>query len=153
MPRLEDIPASTREAVAALACPPFPGTPWVAAAPLARRTVAILTSAALHPRSELPFAPGSTEVRMLPASLPAADIVMSHISINYDRVGFARDINVAYPIDRLRELAAEGVIGRVAPVHFSVMGSTDPTTMGATVDAIAARAKTEGIDAILLCPV
>ena len=153
MPRLEDIPAGTREAVAALACPPFPGTPWVAAAPLARRTVAILTSAALHPRSELPFAPGSTEVRMLPASLPAADIVMSHISINYDRVGFARDINVAYPIDRLRELAAEGVIGRVAPVHFSVMGSTDPTTMGATVDAIAARAKTEGIDAILLCPV
>ena len=129
MARMEDIPAGTREAVAALACPPFPGTPWVAAAPLARRTVAILTS------------------------LPAADIVMSHISINYDRVGFARDINVAYPIDRLRELAAEGVIGRVAPVHFSVMGSTDPTTMGATVDAIAARAKTEGIDAILLCPV
>ncbi len=154
MARLEDIPPGTREAVAGLACPPFPGdAPWVGPAPLAKRTVAILTSAALHPRNQLPFAPGSTEVRELNADLPAAEIVMSHVSINYDRSGFSRDINVAYPIDRLRELAAEGVIGRVAPVNFSVMGSTDPATMGATVDTIAARCKQAGIDALLLCPV
>jgi D-proline reductase (dithiol) PrdB len=153
MARMEDIPLATREAVAALDCPAYPDQPWAGAAPLSRRTVAILTSAALHPRSERPFAPGSTEVRVLPADLPAADIVMSHVSINYDRSGFSRDINIAYPIDRLRELADEGVIGRLAPVHFSVMGSTDPATMGAAVDAIAARAKKEGIDTILLCPV
>jgi D-proline reductase (dithiol) PrdB len=153
MARLEDIPPGTREAVAGLECATPSDTPWVGAVPLAKRTVAILTSAALHPRSEPPFAPGSTEVRMLRSDLPAADIVMSHVSINYDRSGFSRDINVAYPIDRLRELAAEGVIGRLAPVHFSVMGSTDPATMGKTVDAIAARCKLEGIDAILLCPV
>lgn len=154
MARIEDLPPGTREAVAALACPPFPGdAPWVGPARLAQSTVAILTSAALHKRGELPFAPGSTEVRMLDASLPAADIVMSYVSINYDRSGFARDINVAYPIDRLREFAADGIVGRLAPVHFSVMGSTDPATMGATVDTIAARARQEGIDAILLCPV
>lgn len=153
MARMEDIPPGTRENVAGLVCASFSDTPWVGAAPLSQRTIGILTSAALHPRSEPPFAPGSSEVRMLDASLPVADIVMSHVSINYDRSGFSRDINIAYPIDRLRELAAEGVIGRVAPVHFSVMGSTDPATMGATVDAIAARCKTEGIDALLLCPV
>jgi D-proline reductase (dithiol) PrdB len=153
MARLEDIPPGTREAVAGLECAGFADTPWVGAAPLARRTIAILTSAALHPRAQPPFAPGSAEVRELRADLPAADIVMSHVSINYDRSGFSRDINIAYPIDRLRELAAEGIIGRVAPVHFSVMGSTDPATMGATVDTIAARCKEEGIDAILLCPV
>ena len=153
MARMEDLPTGTREAVAGLACPPYPDTPWVSGPPLNQRTVAILTSAALHPRKEPPFAPGSTEVRELDAGLLAADIVMSHISINYDRSGFSRDINIAYPIDRLRELAAEGVIGKVAPMHFSVMGSTDPATMGASVDQIAARAKKEGIDAILLCPV
>ena len=153
MARMEDIPPGTREAVAGLACPSFPDTPWVGPAPLAKRTVAILTSAALHPRTQLPFAPGSAEVRELSSDLSAAEIVMSHVSINYDRSGFSRDINVAYPIDRLRELAAEGVIGRLAPVHFSVMGSTDPATMGAAVDKIVARAKQEGIDAILLCPV
>ena len=131
----------------------FADTPWVGAAPLAGRTVAILTSAALHPRQQPPFAPGSTEVRELRADLPVADIVMSHVSINYDRFGFARDINVVYPIDRLRELAAEGVIGRVSPVHFSVMGSTDPATMGATVETIAGRCRQQGVDAILLCPV
>ena len=153
MARIEDIATGTREAVVALEIPTPTDTPWVDAVPLRQRTVAILTSAALHPRGELPFAPGSAEVRMLPSDLAAADILMSHVSINYDRSGFSRDINVAYPIDRLRELAAEGVIGKLAPVHFSVMGSTDPATMGATVDVIAARARQEGIDAILLCPV
>lgn len=153
MARMEDIPQGTREHIAGLECPSYPDTPWVAAAPLSRRTVAILTSAALHPRGTPNFAPGSTEVRELPAGLAAADVLMSHVSINYDRSGFSRDINVAYPIDRLRELAADGVIGRVAPVHFSVMGSTDPAAMGATVETIAARCRQEGIDAILLCPV
>ena len=58
--------------------------------------------------------------------LPAADILISHVSINFDRTGFQRDLNVVYPIDRLRELVAEGVIGGVAETHFTVMGSTDP---------------------------
>ena len=56
--------------------------------------------------------------------MPAGDILTSHVSINFDRAGFQRDLNVIYPIDRLRELAAEGVIGGVAETHFTVMGST-----------------------------
>jgi D-proline reductase (dithiol) PrdB len=64
---------------------------------------------------------------------------MSHVSINHDRNGYRRDLNVIYPIDRLRELAEEGVIGSVADTHFSVMGSTDPAAMVASADGIAAR--------------
>lgn len=78
---------------------------------------------------------------------------MSHISINFDRTGFQRDINTAYPIDRLRELAAEGVIGGVAATHYAVMGSTDPRTMAATADQIAGQLRQERIDAVLLTPV
>ena len=51
---------------------------------------------------------------------------MSHVSINFDRAGFQRDLNVVYPVDRLRELVAEGVIGGMAETNFTVMGSTDP---------------------------
>ena len=43
----------------------FPIHPGSVQRRLAKRTVAILTSAALHPRDQLPFAPGSTEVREL----------------------------------------------------------------------------------------
>ena len=153
MARIEDIPQATREVVLALACPELPGQPWVKPKPLAQCRVAVLTSAALHRTTEMPFAAGTAEFRELPADLPASEIRMSHISINYDRPGFQRDINVAYPIDRLKELAAEGVIGSVAPTHYSVMGSTDPATMAASADGITARLKQEGVDAVILAPV
>ncbi len=153
MARLEDIPQATREVVLALAMPELPGQPWVQPKPLAQCRIAILTSAALHRRSEMPFAAGTAEFRELPASLAASEIAMSHISINYDRVGYARDINVAYPIDRLKELAGEGGIGSVAATHYSVMGSTDPATMAESADGITARLKQEGVDAVILAPV
>lgn len=153
MARIEDIPQPTRDAIVGLACPALPGAPWVNPRPLAESRIAILTSAALHARAEMPFAAGSAEHRELPSSLSPADMLLSHISINFDRVGLQRDINVAYPIDRLRELAAAGVIGAVAGTHYSVMGSTDPATMGETADRIAARLKQESVDAVLLCPV
>ncbi|MBX9700091.1 MAG: glycine/betaine/sarcosine/D-proline family reductase selenoprotein B [Acetobacteraceae bacterium] len=153
MAHIADIPEPTRSAVLALDCPPFPTQPFLAGRPLRERRVAIVSSAALHPRGTLPFPAGTPEVRLLPADLPAAALVMSHISINFDRTGFQRDINTAYPIDRLRELAAEGVIGGVAPTNYAVMGSTDPRTMHATADQIAGQLQQERIDAVLLTPV
>ena len=153
MARIEDIPPPTRDVVLALAMPELPGSPWVTAKPLQQSRIAILTSAALHRRTDMPFPAGTAEFRELPASLTAADLLMSHISINYDRAGFQRDVNVAYPIDRLKELAADGTIGSVAPTNYSVMGSTDPATMATTADGIAARLKQEGVDAVLLVPV
>jgi D-proline reductase (dithiol) PrdB len=134
MARLEDIPQPTRDAVVAVPCPAFDTQPFVAGPPLAQRRVAIVFSAALIRRGDKPFPFGSAECRFLPASMPAADILMSHVSINFDRAGFQRDLNVVYPIDRLRELAAEGVIGGVAETHFTVMGSTDPVGMTATAE-------------------
>ena len=153
MARLEDIPQPTRDAVATLAIAEPDATPWVSPPPLAQSRIAILTSAALHRSTELPFPAGTAEFRELPATLAPADMLMTHISINFDRVGFQRDVNVAYPIDRLQELAAEGIIGSLAPTHYAVMGSTDPATMAATADGIARRLKQESVDAVLLCPV
>jgi D-proline reductase (dithiol) PrdB len=153
MTRINDIPQASRDNILALACPELPGSPWVEPRPLRDCRIAILTSAALHRRTELPFAPGTAEFRALPASLAPADMLMSHVSINFDRSGFQRDINIAYPIDRLRELAASGTIGAVADTHYSVMGSTDPATMTATADAMVDRLKQERVDAVLLSPV
>lgn len=153
MARIEDIPQPTRDVVLGLACPELPGSPWVVPKPLSECRIAILTSAALMHRSDRPFPAGTAEFRTLPSVLTPADILMSHISINFDRAGFQRDINVTYPIDRLRELAAEGIIGAVADTHYSVMGSTDPATMSETADGIVGLLKQQEVDAVLLCPV
>src|SRR6185295_388477 len=88
MARLEDIPQPTRDAVVAAPCPAFDTQPFIVGGPLARRRVAIVSSAALIRRGDQPFPFGSAECRFLPASLPPADILMSHVSINFDRAGF-----------------------------------------------------------------
>jgi D-proline reductase (dithiol) PrdB len=153
MARLEDIPQPTRDAVVAAPCPAFGTQPFVAGPPLAQRRLAIVSSAALIRPGDKPFHFGSAECRFLPASMPASEILMSHVSINFDRAGFQRDLNVVYPLDRLRELAAEGVIGGVAETHYTIMGSTDPAGMMGTADQIAGQLRQERIDSILLSPV
>lgn len=153
MARIDDIPEPTRSAVIALPIAPVAAPAFVAGPPLAQRRVAIVSSAALFRRGEAPFQPGSGEYRALPADLPPGDLLMSHVSIGFDRSGWQRDLNVAYPIDRLRELAAEGVVGSVAATHYSVLGSTDPQAMAASADAIAAQMRAEGVGGAVLSPV
>ena len=149
MARLEDIPEPTRSVVRDLACAAPDLTPFVAGPPLARRKIAIVSSAALIGRGDTPFPFGGSEFR----AVPDGDILMSHVSIGFDRSGFARDVNVVFPRDRLRELAAEGVIGGVVDTHYTVMGSTDPATMTETADGIAAALHAEGCTGVLLLPV
>lgn len=153
MAHIEDIPEPTRSHVVALDCPRFDAEPWVRPPPPGQARVALLTSAALHPREAPPFPAGSAEARLLPGTLDPAALVMSHVSINFDRTGFQRDVNVVYPLDRLHELAARGAIGGVAPSHFSVMGSTDPRAMEGTADQVAGQARQDRTDAVLLVPV
>jgi D-proline reductase (dithiol) PrdB len=153
MARIEDIPQPTRDAVINLQGQLFDTTPFVLGPKLAGRRVAIVSSAALIRRGDTPFPFGGPEVRFLPATLPPGELLMSHVSINFDRSGFQRDINTVYPIDRLRELAADRVIGGVADTHYTVMGSTDPATMQETADQITGQLRQEHIDAVLLSPV
>jgi D-proline reductase (dithiol) PrdB len=153
MARPEDIPQPTRDAVLNLPCPTFETTPFVSGPPLSQRRVAILSSAALVKRGDPPFPFGSGECRFISADTPTGDLLISHVSINFDRAGWQRDVNVVFPIDRLREMAASGEIGGVAPTHYTVMGSTDPAAIEAAVDQIEGQLRQERIDSILLSPV
>jgi len=153
MARLEDIPEPTRTAVASIPCPAFESTPFVAGPALSERRVAIVSSAALIRRGDKPFPFGSGEYRAVPGTWDNADILMSHVSVSHDRSGFQRDINVIYPIDRLRDLAAERIIGSVADTHYTVMGSTDPAAMVESADAIAAAMHADNVNAVVLAPV
>ena len=153
MARLEDIPEPTRTAVANIPCPAFETTPFVSGPPLSQRRVAIVSSAALIHRGDAPFAVGSGEYRAVQGDWNSADILVSHVSINFDRAGYQRDLNVVYPIDRLRELAAAGTIASVADTHYTVMGLTDPAAMVESADGIAAALRADKVNAVVLAPV
>ena len=153
MARLSDLTEGMAEHLRKLPLPDFDDTPLVAGPVLAERRVAIVTSAGLLRRGEDPFAPGDADYRVLPGDVSGADLLMSHISVNYDRAGFVEDANVVFPIDRLRELADGGSIGSVADHHYSFMGATDPAGMAGPAAQVAGHLKADRVDAVTLTPV
>ncbi|HEY1798422.1 MAG TPA: glycine/sarcosine/betaine reductase selenoprotein B family protein [Stellaceae bacterium] len=139
--------------LAELECPDFKISPWVEGPPLKERRVAIVSSAGLVVRGDRVFRGRDADYRDIPASTGANDLLCSHISINFDRNGFQEDWNVVFPLDRLNELAAEGMIGSVAATHYSFMGATDPVQMVEGAAEVAGRLKADRIDAVLLTSV
>ncbi len=122
--------------------------------PLSAARVAIVTSAALHRPDQDRFTPTDTQYRTLERS--DRDIVMGHWSPNFDHTGFQLDLNVVYPIDRLEALAADGVIGDVAPRHFAFAGNQPATVSELRLDSGPACARellADGVDIVVLTPV
>lgn len=143
-----------RDYAATLPAPTFDAPAWVSPPPLAEATVAIVTSAALHRSSDEGFSQGDTGYRVLPRE--ARDLVLGHWSPNFDRTGFAVDLNVVFPIDRLEELAAAGTIGEVAARHLAFAGNQPDDVATIRLDtgpAAAAELKADGVDVVLLTPV
>lgn len=153
MVRLADIPMPERGFLENMPIPEIEEVPCISGPPLAERRVAIVTTAGLTTRQDSRFGMGSNDYRVIPANLDSDELVMSHASINYDRSGFQQDLNVVFPIDRLKELAADGVIGSVADFHYSFMGATDPLTLEPAAVQLADFLKKDAVDAVLLTPV
>ncbi|UCF31352.1 MAG: selenoprotein B glycine/betaine/sarcosine/D-proline reductase [bacterium] len=153
MVRLSDIPEPKRSHLRKLECPEFRFTPWVIPPPLDRTRVAIVSTAGLHTASDRPFHPGAADFRVIPVDVGKGDLVMSHVSPNYDRTGFEADRNVCFPLDRLRELESEGVIGSVARNHYSFMGATDPRAMVSFTEELMRMMREDEVTAALLVPV
>ena len=123
MTRLTDLPAAQAKRLAEVECPDFATRPWVTGPALSQRRVAIVSSAGLFLRGENPFRGRDSDYRVIPADIKPENLLTSHISVNFDRTGLQEDWNVAFPLDRLKELAAEGMIGSVADTHYSFMGA------------------------------
>jgi D-proline reductase (dithiol) PrdB len=150
---LTDLPPDQAKRLAEAECPEFKTRPWVTGPALSRRRIAIVSSAGLVVRGEDPFRGRDAHYHAIPATTRFEDLLCSHISINFDRTGLQEDWNVAFPIDRLRELAAEGTIGSMADTHYSFMGATDPLQMEPYARELAGRLKQDTVDSVLLAPV
>lgn len=135
--------------------PAFDTRAWVQSPPLAKARIALITTAGLHRASDEAFSIGadSSGYRVIPTDTPAGDLVMSHLSVNFDRTGFQQDVNVVFPIDRLKALAAEHVIGSVADYHYAFMGAANIRDLKPKAEEISGLLKQDKVDAVLLTPV
>lgn len=134
--------------------PTFNTFPWVKGPPLSERRVAIITMAGLHRPEDRPFTRDSGDYyRIIPGNVKSSDLIMSHVSLSFDRSGFQQDWNVVFPIDRLRELADEGIIGSVADYHYSFMGADDPLKWEQQGRFLSGLLKKDKVDGVLLIPI
>ncbi len=146
--READVPAGLAERQ----CPDFGEPAWVAPPSKAERQVAIVSTAGLIQRGDRPFGLGSADYRIIDRDDPA-DLLMTHVSTNFDRSGFVQDHEVVFPLQRLVEAAEDNEIGGVARYHFSFMGATNPEQMQGAAEQLARAMTGEGTNIALLVPV
>lgn len=88
---------------------------------LSQSVFALVTTAGVHLRTQEPFdVEGDNSWREIPGDVQARDLMVTHD--HYDHRDADQDINCVFPIDRLRELADEGIIGGVAEKPLGFMG-------------------------------
>lgn len=113
--------------------------------------VALATAAGVHLKTDKRFnLAGDTTFREVPNTAKVEELMVSHGG--YDNADANRDINSMFPIDRLHELAAEGFIKEVAPVHYTFMGGggDQDAFHDVTGPAIAQKLVEEEVDAVVL---
>ncbi len=98
---------------------------------------------------------GDPSFRSIPSDFPTADLIDTHRTDSFDHEGMVRDPNLAFPIDRVRELVESRRIHSVCEEHFSFMGSiTAPGRLVRdTAPEVARRLVERQVDVALLVPV
>ena len=93
---------------------------------LSRSTIAIVTAGGVHLRDQEPFniadELGDLGYRVIPPDVNPAQLMVTHH--HYDHRDADQDINVVFPIDVLRDLETDGLIGGIAKKHVGYMGYT-----------------------------
>ena len=137
---------------ASLPLPEFPPCSFNTPKPLHAAKVAIVTTAALHQEGG-GFELGDSDYHYETLPSSARNLKLGHHSVNFDRGGFAADINVVYPIARLEELADSGVIGGVSENHYAFAGNQSATVSEIRLDSgpqCAQAMLEDGVDIVLL---
>ena len=155
MPRLDRLPQISRNNLLTFPAQVNETAPFrLPAKPLAGCRLAIVTTAGVHVRGDRLFTPGDQTYRVIAADTPTVDIIQSHTSIGFDRVAIMRDLNISYPVDRLRELAGRGELGGLGPNGYSFMGALRDATrlQKETGPEVGRRLRDEGADVALITP-
>jgi len=127
--------------------------------PLAECRLALVSSAGFVLPGQKPFDEsirgGDYSFREIPGDAEVQELRESHRSESFDHTGIHEDPNLAFPLDRARELVLRGRIGSLSRRHLSFMGSI--TAPGRLIQQTAPAATQllveDAADVALLVPV
>lgn len=120
--------------------------------------IALVTTAGVHLKTQKPFnmedPNGDPTYREIPIDTPKQDLMITHDY--YDHKDADKDINIVFPIDRLKEMKERGEIALISEINFGFMGHIDKrhvhTLINDTAPHAAKKLKELNIDAVLLTP-
>ncbi len=153
MVELSKVTEAQQANLKALACPTFESRPWVEGGPLSERRIAMISTAGIHRRDDAHFRGSDQGYRAIPHETDPNDIVMSHISVGYDRTAFQQDLEAIFPRRHLSDLVDEGRIGSIASTHYSFMGGADAASLEDNARKVAGLLKADNVDTVVLLPV
>jgi D-proline reductase (dithiol) PrdB len=138
------------------ASPTVEGIPWASMAkPLHKSRVALVTTGGIYVDSQEPYdldkQGGDVSFREIPKDTTEEHLQIKHRG--YDISGPQEDINCVFPLQRLLEMEAEGLIGELSPTAYSFMGLINANTsalMEETAPEVARRLKQAGVDAAFI---
>lgn len=98
---------------------------------------------------------GDTSFREIPNDFPVQDLIEDHDSDSFNHDGIEADKNLAFPLDRFKELEKDGKIGSLNHRHFSFMGSilSPSSLIKETAPNAANLLREDEVDAVFLAPV
>jgi D-proline reductase (dithiol) PrdB len=112
--------------------------------------ICLVSTAGIRAADDKPFdTEGDTSWRVIPGTATSKDL--RYDDTHYDHACVDADLNCVFPIDRMRELAAEGRVGGLTERHFSLGFSTALRDMRErTVPELARLVDKARPDAVLL---
>lgn len=137
----------------------FETSPWTPfQTPLNLAKVALIGTGGVYiPGEQQPYnTDGDFSYRIIPKTTAGGRLGVAHT--HYDLSGAQQDINVIFPLDRMRELENEGVIGQLAQECYGFMGFIPGPLDGPMVSGlmkqsapeVARRLKAAGVQAALI---
>lgn len=129
--------------------------PWVRLAkPLSKCRLGLAASGGIYMAGQVAFHhKDDTSIREIPTDVDTSKLRATHFA--YDLSDARSDPNVVFPIDTLRRLVREGVIGSLAGRFLAFMGGIYSTrrVLSELAPQLLAGMQEEKVDAALLVPV
>lgn len=133
--------------------------PWTRLGkPLAECKIALLTTGGVHLKTDRPFdmsdKNGDPSFRKIPSSAAPKDLQITHDY--YDHQDADQDINLIFPIDILKEMQRDGIIGESSDFFYAFMGHIEgphlDTLIEKTAPDVARQLSHQNVDVALLVP-
>lgn len=122
--------------------------------PLSEARLGLIASGGVYQHGQVGFTHRDDVThREIPTDVDTSEVRVTHFA--FDPAAARRDPNVVFPIDTLRSLVAEGVVGELAPLALTFMGGiySQRRLASELIPALVDRTLEMEVDAVLLVPV